>query len=143
MGPLSTQPLSKFLGVTIGRALSFRPYVAAVVFKAPNRCQIPASPTSKMWGWRKDQLLKVYQAIHLFVINYAAKTEHSGLSPSLLRPSELRQESRASQHKPNNKPSWPTRRPIVPQQTILTRYCPKNRAATVSNDQAGALRPMP
>ncbi len=83
--PINTTSVAKFLGVTIGRALSSRPYVAAVVFKASNRCQILASPTSKMWGWRKDQLLKVYQAIHLSVINYAAKTEHSGLSPSLLR----------------------------------------------------------
>ncbi len=63
--------LPKFLGVIIDRALSFGPHVAAVVSKASNRCRVLASLTSKRSGWRKDQLLKVYRALHLSVINYA------------------------------------------------------------------------
>ncbi len=63
-GPLTTTSLPKFLGVTIDRTISFGPHVATVVSKA--------SLTSKRWGWRKDQLLKVYRALHLSVINYAA-----------------------------------------------------------------------
>ncbi len=63
---------TEFLGVTIDRALSFGPHVAAVVSKASNRCRVLASLTSKRWTWRKDQLLKVYRALHLSVNNYAA-----------------------------------------------------------------------
>ncbi len=37
---LTTTSLPKFLGVTIDRALSFGPHVAAVVSKASNRCQV-------------------------------------------------------------------------------------------------------
>ncbi len=36
-----------------------------------------------------------------------------------MRPPEWRREYRASQCKSNNKPSWPTRRPIVSQRTLL------------------------
>ncbi len=69
---LNTTSLPKFLEVTIDRALSFGPHVAAVVSKASNRCRVLASLTSKRWGWREDQLLNVYRALHLSVINYAA-----------------------------------------------------------------------
>ncbi len=47
---LNTTSLPKFLGVTIDRALSFGPHVAAVVSKASNRCRVIASLTSKWWG---------------------------------------------------------------------------------------------
>ncbi len=47
---LNTTSLPKFLGVTIDRALSFGPHVAAVVSKASNRCRVLASLTPKRWG---------------------------------------------------------------------------------------------
>ncbi len=68
---LTTISLPKFLGVTIDRALSPGPHVTVVVSKASNRYRVLASLTSKRWGWRKDQLLKVYRALNLSVINYA------------------------------------------------------------------------
>ncbi len=66
---LNTTSLPKFLGVTIDRTLSFGPHVVAVISKASNR--VLSSLTSKSWGWRKDQLLMVYRALHHSVINYA------------------------------------------------------------------------
>ncbi len=101
--------LPKFLEVTIYRALSFGPHVAAVISIASTRCRVLASLTSRSWGWGEDQHLKAYRAFHLSVIN-AAKTEHSASlsgssKPPPLRPSEWRRGSRTSQRKPNNKPS--------------------------------------
>ncbi len=81
---LNKTSLPKFLGVTIDRALSFRPHVAAVVSKASNRCRELTSLTSKRWGWRKDQLLKVYRALHLSVINFAAPAWQPWLAPTRL-----------------------------------------------------------
>ncbi len=48
---------------------------------APHRL---ASLTSKRWGWRKDQLLKVYRALHLSVLNYAAPAWQPWLAPTRL-----------------------------------------------------------
>ncbi len=79
---LNTTPLPKFLGVTTDRALSFGPHVAAVVSEASNRCRVLASLTTKRWGWRKDQLLKVYRVLHLGVINYAALAWQPWLAPT-------------------------------------------------------------
>ncbi len=55
----NTALLPNFLRVTIDRALTFGPHVAAVVSKASNRCRVLAALTSKRWSWGKDQLIKV------------------------------------------------------------------------------------
>ncbi len=81
---LSTTSLPKFLGVTIARALSVGPHVTAVVSKASNRCRVLALITSKRWGWRKDQLLMVYRALHRSVINCAAPAWQPWLAPTRL-----------------------------------------------------------
>ncbi len=105
---IGTTSLPKFLGVTIDRALFFGPHVAAIFSKASNKCRVLASLTSKRWGWRKDQFLKVSRALHLSVIDNAAqpgnpgwpqldwttwnaaKTELSASSPDSSKPSLLR-----------------------------------------------------
>ncbi len=81
---LNTTSVLKFLEVTIDRTLSFGPNVGAVVSKASNRCRALASLTSKSWGWSKDQLLKVYQALHLSDMNYAAPAWQPWLAPTRL-----------------------------------------------------------
>ncbi len=75
---LNTTSPPRFLGVNIDRALFFGPHVATVVYKASNRCRVLASLTYKRWGWRKVQLFKVYRALHLSVINYAAQLGNPG-----------------------------------------------------------------
>ncbi len=75
---LTTTSLPKFLGVTIDRALSFGPS------KAFNRGRVLASLTSKRWGWRKDQLLKAYWALHHSVMNYATPAWQTWLAPTRL-----------------------------------------------------------
>ncbi len=81
---LNTNPLPNFLGVTNDRVLSFGPHFATVVSKASYRCQVLASFTSKRWGWRKDQLLKVYRTLHLSIINFAAPAWQPWLAPTRL-----------------------------------------------------------
>ncbi len=43
-----------------------------------------ASLTSKEWGWRKDQLMKIYKALQLRLLTYAAPTWHPWDAPSRL-----------------------------------------------------------
>ncbi len=62
---LHHNPLPKFLGVTLDRLLTFGPHIQSISTKAPSRCRVLASLTSKEWGWRKDQLIKVYKALQL------------------------------------------------------------------------------
>ncbi len=88
-GPTHTttsQP--KFLGVTIDRALSFGPHFVTVVPKASNRCRVLTSLT---WGWRKDQLLKVYRALYPSVTNYGVPAWKPCLALTRLDQLERRQ----------------------------------------------------
>ncbi len=64
--PLRFTPLPKLLGVTLDRALSFGQHIANITAKAAGRCRVLTSLTSKQWGWRKDQLTKIYKALFLF-----------------------------------------------------------------------------
>ncbi len=81
---LNTTSISKFLGVTIVRALSFGPPVDAEVFKASSRCRVFASLTPKRRDWRTDQLIKVYRGLHFSVIHYAALAWQPWLAPTRL-----------------------------------------------------------
>ncbi len=70
--PLRFTPLSKLLGVTLDRALSFGQHMANITAKAAGRCRVLTSLTSKQWGWRKDQLTKIYKSLFLSVLVYGA-----------------------------------------------------------------------
>ncbi len=41
-----------------------------------------ASLTSKEWGWRKDQLMKVYKDLQLSLLTYAAPAWQPWAAPS-------------------------------------------------------------
>ncbi len=69
---LHHNPLQKFLGVTLDGLLTFGPHIQTISTKAAARCRVLASLTSKEWGWRKDQLMKVYKARQLNLVTYAA-----------------------------------------------------------------------
>ncbi len=60
---LHHNPLSKFLGVTLNRLLTFGPHIQSISTKAAAKCRVLTSLTSKEWGVRKDQLMKVYKAL--------------------------------------------------------------------------------
>ncbi len=60
---LHHSPLPKFLGVTLDRLLTFGPHIQSISTKAAAKCRVLASLTSKEWGVRKDQLIKVYKAL--------------------------------------------------------------------------------
>ncbi len=61
VSPFQIKLFPMFFGVALERVFYIRPHVTAVVSKASSRR-----------GWRKDQLRKVYRALHLCVVNYAA-----------------------------------------------------------------------
>ncbi len=61
----------KFLGVTLDRLLTFGTHIQSIPTKAAARCRVLGSFTSKEWGWRKSQLMKVYKAVQLSLLTYA------------------------------------------------------------------------
>ncbi len=65
-------PQPKFLGVTLDRLLTFGPHTQSISIKAAARCRVLTSLTAKEWGWRKDQLMKVYKVLQLSLLPYAA-----------------------------------------------------------------------
>ncbi len=69
---LHHNPQPKFFGVTLDRLLIFGPHIQSISTKAVAGCRVLASLTSKEWGWRKDQLMKVYKALQLSHLTYAA-----------------------------------------------------------------------
>ena len=55
------------------------------------RCIIVASLTGKKWGWRKEQLRRVYLAAQRSVLDYAAAAWQPWLSDSQLNKLEVAQ----------------------------------------------------
>ncbi len=76
--------MPKLLGVTLDRALSFGQHIANITAKAAERCRVLTSLTSKQWGWRKDQLTKIYKALYLSVMLYGAPAWQPWLSSTRL-----------------------------------------------------------
>ncbi len=79
---LHHQPQPKFLGVTLDRLLTFGPHIQSISTKAAATCRVLASRTSKEWGWRKDQLMKVYKALQLSLLTYVAPAWQPWATPS-------------------------------------------------------------
>ncbi len=75
-------PQPKFLGVTLDRLLTFGPHIQSISINADARCRVIASLTSKKWGWRKDQSMKVYKALQLSLLTYAAPAWQPRAAPS-------------------------------------------------------------
>ncbi len=86
---LHHNPVPKFLGVILDRLLTFGPHIQNVSTKAAARCRVLASLTSKEWGWRKDQLMKVYKALQLSLLTYAAPAWQPWAAPSRIEQLEL------------------------------------------------------
>ncbi len=75
-------PQPKFLGVTLDRLLTLGLHIKNISTKAAARCRVLASLTSKEWGWRKDQLLKVYKALQFSLLTYVAPVWQPWVVPS-------------------------------------------------------------
>ncbi len=81
---LHHNPQSKFLGVTLDSLLTFGPHIQSIPTKAAARRRILASCTSKEWGWRKVQLMKVYKALQLSLLTYVAPAWQPWATPSII-----------------------------------------------------------
>ena len=53
-------PSPKFLGIHLDLSLSFQEHVKYVTEKVSQRCRMLGSLAGKQWGWRKENLRKVY-----------------------------------------------------------------------------------
>ncbi len=77
-------PLPKLRGVALDRALCFEQHIASITAKTAGRCRVLNSLTSKQWGWRKDQISKIYKALYLRVMMYGAPAWQPWLSATRL-----------------------------------------------------------
>ena len=87
--PFNDSP--KFLGVHLDRSLSFQQHVLYVTGKVSERCRILASLAGKQWGWRKENLRRVYLAAQRSVLDYAAAAWQPWLSETQLNKLEVSQ----------------------------------------------------
>ncbi len=79
----------KFFGVALDRLLTFGPHIQNISTKAAARCRVLTSLTSKSWGWREDQLMKVYKALQLGFLAYAVPAWQPLAAPSRIEQLEL------------------------------------------------------
>ena len=89
--PIPFNDSPKFLGVHMDRTLSFQQHVLYVTGKVSERCKILASLAGKQWGWRKENLRRVYIATQRSVLDYAAAAWQPWLSDSQLKKLEVAQ----------------------------------------------------
>ena len=81
---LAYNPSPKFLGVHLDRTLSFQRHVKYVAQKVESRNRVLASLTNKSFGWRKQHLTGVHQALQRSVMDYAASAYQPFLSATQL-----------------------------------------------------------
>ena len=68
---ISQNPHPKFLGVTLDCSLSFGRHVANTIKKATSKLRILGAVSNTTWGWRKEDLMKIFRSHILSVINFA------------------------------------------------------------------------
>ena len=68
---LRFDPFPRFLGVTLDRTLSFRQHVDRVSARAAQKSKILQAVAHSSWGWRKQDLRKVYISHIRSVLHYA------------------------------------------------------------------------
>uniref|UniRef100_A0A1I8I211 RING-type domain-containing protein n=1 Tax=Macrostomum lignano TaxID=282301 RepID=A0A1I8I211_9PLAT len=88
---LRHNPTPRLLGLTLDRTLSFRSHLEHVCNRTTSRCRLLACLASKEWGWSKKLLLRIYRAMQLSIINFAAPAWHPWLSESAFQQLERAQ----------------------------------------------------
>ena len=84
-------PSPKFLGIHLDRSLSFQEHVKYVTEKVSQRCRMLGSLAGKQWGWRKENLRKVYLTTQRSVLDYAAAAWQPWLSETQMQKLERAQ----------------------------------------------------
>jgi len=73
-------PSPKFLGIHLDRTLAFTAHVKFVTDKVEKRNKILACLSSKSWGWKKNNMKRVYTSMQRSVLDYAAPAWQPWLS---------------------------------------------------------------
>jgi hypothetical protein len=82
--PITYNPTPKFLGVILSRTLSFAEHVGDVCTRVRQRNRVLMCLAGRDWGWRKESMLRTYQALQQSVLTYAAAAWMPFLSESRL-----------------------------------------------------------
>ena len=64
--------LPRLLGVLLDRQLTFTPHTEMVKAKVTSKCRMMAALSHSKWGWRKEDLTKVYNAHIKSVMDFGA-----------------------------------------------------------------------
>ncbi len=77
------------LGVTLDRALSFNKHVEITAEQASKKVGMISALSYSEWGWKKDDLIKIYNTFIRSKIFYAGSAWMSYLAESLIRPLQV------------------------------------------------------
>ena len=78
--PIRYEPHARFLGVTLDRQLSFNKQVELVTTKATGRMRMLSALAHSDWGWRKQDLRRIYLAHVRSILNFASSSWQPWLS---------------------------------------------------------------
>ena len=79
------EPHARLLGVTLDRRLTFKKQVEAVTAKATQKMGMLRAVANSEWGWRKEDLRKIFLAHIQSVLNFASSSWQPWLRKSLIK----------------------------------------------------------
>ena len=95
--PLKFEPTPRLLGVLLDRQLTFTPHTEMVKAKVTGKCRMMAALSHSKWGWRKEDLTKVYNAHIKSVMDFGAPAWQPWISDTNMKQLETAQ-NRALRH---------------------------------------------
>ncbi len=89
--PVRFEPHPRLLGVTLDRTLTFNKQVELVVAKVARKMGMLRAVANSTWGWRKQDLRKIYLAHFQSVLHFASSSWQPWLSKTLINRLEATQ----------------------------------------------------
>ena len=94
--PIKFNPTPKLLGVTLDRQLTFGPHVENINKEATNKLKMLACLSHSKWGWRKNQVVRVYKSHLKSILDYAGFAWQPYLSKTNYRKLEMSETPRST-----------------------------------------------
>ena len=89
--PLKFEPKPRLLGVHLDRQLTFTNHTELVSAKVNSKCRMMAALSNTKWGWKKEDLTKVYNAHIKSVMDFGAPAWQPWISDTNMKALETAQ----------------------------------------------------
>ena len=89
--PLKFEPTLRLLGVHLDRQLTFTHHTELTTAKVASKCRMMGALSNSKWGWRKEDLTKVYSAHIKSVLDYGAPAWQPWISETNMQQLETAQ----------------------------------------------------